>query len=110
VSDGLLGDAGKLAAASQCGVEVNYDELPLSRALARTMDDARARELALTGGDDYELLFSVPAARIDTLLRDAACGGWRITRIGTLRAEPGAVVLRGGSVIDFSHCGFDHFR
>lgn len=110
VSDGLLGDAGKLARASGCGVELDYDQLPLSSALARAVGDERARELALTGGDDYELLFSVPAARIDALLRDTAADEPRITRVGVLRAEPGAVVVREGSVIDFSHYGFDHFR
>ncbi len=109
VSDGLLGDAGKLAKASGCGVELDYEILPASPALTEAVGRERARELALTGGDDYELLFSVPAARIDSLLRDLPADEWRYTRIGTLRSEPGAVVTHNGSVIDFSHCGFDHF-
>ncbi|MGH8260145.1 MAG: thiamine-phosphate kinase [Steroidobacteraceae bacterium] len=110
VSDGLLGDAGKLAQASGCGVELDYDQLPVSPALIDAVGGERARELALTGGDDYELLFSAPPSRIEMLLREAACGGWRITRIGALREQTGASVVREGSVIDFSHCGFDHFR
>lgn len=110
VSDGLLGDTGKLARASGCGAQLHYDQLPLSSALLQAVGEERARELALTGGDDYELLFSVPAARVDALASDLPSGEWRYTRIGTLRSEPGAVVERGGAVIDFSPRGFDHFR
>lgn len=109
VSDGLLGDAGKLARASGCGVELDYEILPVSRMLAEAVGPERARELALTGGDDYELLFSVPPSRVDALLRDLPVEQWRYARVGTLRREPGAVVTRNGSVIDFSHYGFDHF-
>lgn len=109
VSDGLLGDAGKLARASGCGVELDYETLPVSRRLVEAVGAERARELALTGGDDYELLFSVPAPRIESLSRDLPAAEWCYTRIGTLRTEPGAIVTRNGSVIDFSHCGFDHF-
>lgn len=109
VSDGLLGDAGKLARASGCGVELDYDALPLSRQLLAAAGAQRAHELALTGGDDYELLFSVPPRRVEPLLRALAPRRWRYTRIGSLVRAPGALVRRGGSVIEFSHCGFDHF-
>lgn len=109
VSDGLLGDAGKLALASGCGVELDYEALPLSAALLEAVGAERAHELALTGGDDYELLFSVPPSRAGALLRDLPADEWGYTRVGALRREPGAVVKREGSVIDFSHCGFDHF-
>ena len=109
VSDGLLGDAGKLAAASHCGVEVGFDDLPLSPALSRAVGAERAGTLALTGGDDYELLFSVPPARIDALHRALPAEAWGYRRIGSLRAEPGAIVVRDGTVMDFSHYGFDHF-
>jgi thiamine-monophosphate kinase len=109
VSDGVLADAGKLARASGCGAALYYDQLPLSPALTRAVGPDRAHELALTGGDDYELLFSVPAARVDALRRDLPPEEWSYHRIGTLRSEPGASVVRDGSVIEFSHYGFDHF-
>ncbi|HTX23741.1 MAG TPA: thiamine-phosphate kinase [Steroidobacteraceae bacterium] len=109
VSDGLLADAGKLARASGCGVALDYDQLPVSAALVQAVGAARARELALTGGDDYELLFCVPPARLAALLRDLPPAEWLYQRIGALRAQHGAIVERGGSVIDFSHLGFDHF-
>lgn len=109
VSDGLLGDAAKLAHASGCGVEIAYEELPVSEPLVRTVGEARARELALTGGDDYELCFSVRPAQVARLLRELPPQRWGYTRIGTLRETPGAEVIRDGAVMSFSHSGYDHF-
>jgi thiamine-monophosphate kinase len=109
VSDGLLGDAGKLAAASGCGAALAFGELPLSPALIEAVGAERARMLALTGGDDYELLFSVPASRIDALHQAVPREVWSYRRIGSLRAEAGAVVVRDGTVMDFSHYGYAHF-
>lgn len=109
VSDGLLGDAGKLALASGCGIEIDYEALPLSAALVGEMGAERARELALTGGDDYELCFAVPASRLEALHRELPTEAWNYSRIGVVRKAPGAVVTRNGTVMEFSHCGFEHF-
>jgi thiamine-monophosphate kinase len=109
VSDGLLGDADKLARASGCSAELEYAQLPVSAALLRAGGEERARELALTGGDDYELCFSVPPARIAAMHAALPPQQWGYRRIGTLRAASGTVVRRGESVMDFSHRGFDHF-
>jgi thiamine-monophosphate kinase len=109
VSDGLLGDAGKLATASGCGVEIDYEALPLSAGLLATVGDARARELALTGGDDYELCFAVPTSRIANLQHEMPSEAWSYRRIGIVREAPGAVVTRRGTVMEFSHSGFEHF-
>jgi thiamine-monophosphate kinase len=109
VSDGLLGDAAKLGAASGCGVQIEFEELPVSPALLRAVGAERARHLALTGGDDYELCFSVPPARVEELERALPRERWDYRRIGTLRDAADAVVTRGGTVMQFSHSGFDHF-
>jgi thiamine-monophosphate kinase len=109
VSDGLLGDAGKLAAASHCGVVINYEQIPISPHLLSTCGDTRGRELALTGGDDYELCFSVPVNKVARMTRDLSPTQWSYRPIGVLRAEPGSVVMSNGTVMDFSHSGFDHF-
>ncbi|MBV9724265.1 MAG: thiamine-phosphate kinase, partial [Gammaproteobacteria bacterium] len=102
VSDGLLGDAGKLASASHVGAELAWNELPVSDPLTALLGERRARELALTGGDDYELCFAVPPANIARLLMQLPPQEWRYTRIGALRAAPGAVVVRDGTVMEFS--------
>ncbi|HET9108612.1 MAG TPA: thiamine-phosphate kinase [Steroidobacteraceae bacterium] len=109
VSDGLLADAGKLARASGCGVEIACEMLPVSPALARSVGEERARELALTGGDDYELCFSVRPAQIARLLAELPPQRWGYTRIGTLRERAGAEALRGGAVMSLPACGYDHF-
>ena len=109
VSDGLLGDAGKLARASGCGVEISHSEVPVSEALLRAVGEERARELALTGGDDYELCFSVRPAQVARLLAELPPERWGYTRIGTLREAPGADVVRDGTVMSLSHSGYDHF-
>jgi thiamine-monophosphate kinase len=109
VSDGLLGDAAKLASASHVGAELAWNELPVSGPLAALVGERRARELALTGGDDYELCFAVPPHNIARLLMQLPPQQWGYTRIGALRAAPGAVVVRAGTVMEFSHSGYRHF-
>jgi thiamine-monophosphate kinase len=109
VSDGLLGDAGKLAHASGCGVELVLDDVPVSEELVSAVGEQRARELALTGGDDYELCFTVPPTEIGRLRHNLPPERWGYCCIGTLREAPGSVVTSAGNVIEFSHSGYDHF-
>ncbi len=109
VSDGLLGDAGKLGAASGCGVELTYGDLPVSDALVEAVGDARARELALTGGDDYELCFTVRPDHAGKLRHELPPERWGYSLIGSIREAPGAVVMKDGNVMEFSHSGYDHF-
>lgn len=61
LSDGLLQDVKHLAAASDVGVLIHLDKLPISEALGKSIDDLNvAMAYAATAGDDYELLFTVP--------------------------------------------------
>jgi thiamine-monophosphate kinase len=109
VSDGLLGDAGKLAHASGLAVELQYERLPVSAALAAAVGAEPARQLALSGGDDYELCFAVPAARSEALRAQLPPERFDYAQIGALCAGSGARVLRGGTVMEFSHSGYQHF-
>ncbi len=109
VSDGLLGDAGKLAHASGCGLRMEWHDLPLSVQLLAAVGEQRAHELALTGGDDYELCFAVPAARAGLLQHNLPPERWGYSRIGVLEEQRGARVTRADNVIEFSHSGHDHF-
>jgi len=61
VSDGLVADAGHIAAASGLALQIDPSLLPLSQALAAHPDQQVVRQWALTGGDDYELCFTLPA-------------------------------------------------
>jgi thiamine-monophosphate kinase len=109
VSDGLLGDAGKLAHASGVAAQLEFEALPLSAALLAVVGDERARMLALTGGDDYELCFAVPPSRLARLAVDLPPQVWGYTRIGSLADGAGAAVVRAGTVMEFSHSGYQHF-
>ncbi len=109
VSDGLMGDAGKLALASGLALEIDYEALPLSAALREALDPQAAAHLALSGGDDYELCFAVAAQRVPQLTAELPPERWGYTRIGTLRAGSGVRLMRGGTVMEFSHSGYQHF-
>lgn len=108
VSDGLAQDLGRLAAASRVGAILRTAEVPLSRALYASAGPARALEFALGGGDDYELLFTVPAARRE-LLRTTLAGSLPCHCIGEIVAGKGVRCIdeRGKAV---SAPGYDHFR
>ena len=107
VSDGLLQDLGHLCEASHVGALVEADRLPLSDAY-RTVAGSDYTP-ALTGGEDYELLFSVPrAAR--RAIRNVA-GACALTRIGRVQPRDGGVgvVLSDGVHPAAEFSGFDHF-
>jgi thiamine-monophosphate kinase len=109
VSDGLGGDLEKLCAASGCGAEVDANSLPVSESLLGAVGRELAREYALTGGEDYELLFTVPLARLGAMTTAIANGLGPVTRIGSLVAGKGVRVFARGGVMQFSGSGFDHF-
>jgi thiamine-monophosphate kinase len=110
LSDGLVGDLPKLAAASGLGARVDVDRLPLSRALTAVAGRERARDFALGGGDDYELLLAVPPARFDALASRAAALNLTLTTIGELR-RGNAVhwALESRSYVPAVQ-GYSHFR
>ena len=108
LSDGLLADAPRLAAASGCGAWLDVGQLPISPAL-RALEGERAWERALAGGEDYELLVAAPAGRAALLEGLAAKFAVPLSRCGQLRAAPQLELRRGGDVIQFSQSAFDHF-
>ena len=96
ISDGLLADAGHIAAASGVRLRIEPDLLPLSASLASHAEREQARRWALTGGDDYELCFCLPAHAS----APAGC-----TRIG--RVEEGSGVDCGMDI--GVAAGYQHF-
>jgi thiamine-monophosphate kinase len=110
LSDGLVGDLPKLAAASGLGAHIDVDRLPLSRALCSVAGSQRARDFALGGGDDYELLLAVPPARFDALASRAAALNLTLTTIGELRrGNTVQWALEGRSYVPAVQ-GYSHFR
>jgi thiamine-monophosphate kinase len=108
VSDGLAADAGKLAAASGCAAVIEVERLPLSAPLRAQAGAAGAAQLALAGGDDYELCFTVAPDRVQQLsaLVNVKC---QFSCIGRLEAGAGITVLEQGRPSTRGFAGFDHF-
>ena len=108
VSDGLYADLQKLLSASSLGGSIVVEKIPLSDALRATYEADRQIELALTGGDDYELCFTSGAALAEIEAAANACG-LAVTRIGTTRADAGLDCQQGGKVMEFTDKGYRHF-
>ncbi len=109
LSDGLHADLGKLLASSAVGARVDLERLPLSAALVRSYGAVRARELALGGGDDYELCFTVAADRTADAHKAAASSSCRIREIGIVETQRGLRCLERGGPAAIAVPGYDHF-
>jgi thiamine-monophosphate kinase len=107
ISDGLVADLGHILEVSGVGAEVHAAALPLS---AAARDLPGARDAALSGGDDYELLFTAPPKRRDELEALARQLDLPLTRIGAIRVDPGLLVLdQKGQELRVRKAGWQHF-
>jgi thiamine-monophosphate kinase len=114
LSDGLSTDLRRLCAASGVGAVVHADQLPLAgdqrRGTGRLSGSDQAKSAlhrSLHGGEDYELLFTVPrrlASRIPSLFR-----GVTLTRIGELTARRTVLLEEDGQMRPLRPLGWDHF-
>ena len=98
ISDGLQADLLHILEASKVGAELMLDALPLSDSL-NTLERQRAWDLALTGGDDYELCFTLPpttarrSVRKDKERAETLAAICPVTRIGTISNKPGELLF-----------------
>ena len=103
ISDGLYGDLEKLLAASGVGGKIDLDAVPLSAAMLEHFDQRAARDLALSGGDDYELCFTASG--------DLPAGGdLEVTAIGTVTSGSDLVLFDRSGIVAFEHGGYRHFQ
>ncbi|MBR9907749.1 MAG: thiamine-phosphate kinase [Gammaproteobacteria bacterium] len=113
VSDGLLADVGHILKASHVGARISVDELPLSLAVTESLSAEQAITYALTSGDDYELLFTVPEAQRGLFDTVTAHSPSKPVCIGRITNEPELVQLRFGDEaweLPEGLAGFEHFR
>jgi thiamine-monophosphate kinase len=111
VSDGLLADLGHLAAASKVLITVDIAAIPLAGILTATRSSTDVFRLALTAGDDYELVFTAPARKKAAIARAAKAAGVRVSRIGKVNKGSGVEVIDlTGRPMTFSEKGYEHFR
>jgi thiamine-monophosphate kinase len=102
ISDGFVGDLKKLLTASGVGGEIDIDNLPLSESLRERFTPDEQQQLALCGGDDYELCF--------TAAREAVTDIPGITAIGSVHESTGLICRRNGDIVEVDDSGYRHFQ
>lgn len=112
VSDGLLIDAARMAAASGCRAELALEAVPLSETLLAWAGDDRAARLdAATAGDDYELLFAAPADSSAAIHAIADEVGLALSHVGEMAEGTGVALTHSGEVVALpERLGFEHRR
>jgi thiamine-monophosphate kinase len=111
VSDGLGADAGRLARSSGVRVVIEKESLPLSPAL---LSFARLAgrdpiDMALGGGDDYEILFTVPPGKAGRFADPPSEWGVAVRRIGRVEAGAGTFLEEERGLRPIDELGYDHF-
>ena len=109
ISDGLIADLNHICQESRVGARVEVDRVPISLAVKECFPD-RALELALSGGEDYELLFTAAADNIDRVRMAASCP---ITVIGEIASEgvnETVLVDSHGNPVSLPGTGWDHYN
>lgn len=111
ISDGLAGDLAKLCRASKVGAHIEVARVPLSRAARAVLaSDARLIAPMLSGGDDYEVLCTVPQRKLEAFQAAARKAKVPVTTIGRIVKGKGAHFLRAdGKPLIFKRASFSHF-
>lgn len=114
LSDGLSGDVRHICRQSRVGVEIEETALPLSQPLKRYAETkgVQAADLALQGGEDYELLLTVPPSKVRLLERTARRLRCPLTRIGRICPKRVGIVLkdRDGMIRPLPPFSYEHFH
>lgn len=109
ISDGLIADLVHICEASRVSARIRQDLVPIHPALRTSFKDD-CEQLALSGGEDYELLFTAPSKVIEKVKRAVSCP---VTVVGEITGEmPGQVTLvdAAGNSVPVQQGGWDHFK
>lgn len=110
ISDGLISDLKHVLKASGCGARIELDELPMSQVMTQHAEVDQALCWALTGGEDYELCFTVPEINRGALDVALSHLGADYTCIGQIVSPAdGVKFYRGHQEIELPWHGYDHF-
>ena len=108
ISDGLISDLRQICKASQVGASVEIGKIPILPAVMTNFRD-RAIQLALSGGEDYELLFTGNAETIDKVIETANCPVTIIGEITASNAEEINLIDKHGAPYHLDKPGWEHF-
>jgi thiamine-monophosphate kinase len=110
VSDGLAGDLAKLCRASSVAADIDVAAVPFSDAArAAIAAEPALLETALSGGDDYEIVLTLPPEKLATFRAAARAAGVATTEIGRAQAGEGARFRREGKALSFARASYSHF-
>jgi thiamine-monophosphate kinase len=113
VSDGLAADISHICEASGVGMHIEAESLPIQPEVVTlaTLAGREPQELALFGGEDYELVFTVPADRADVVAHELfVATGVKATTIGTVCEGSAMTLFRQGKPSPLRSTGWDHLR
>jgi thiamine-monophosphate kinase len=112
VSDGLAGDLAKLCKASGVSAEIKLEQVPISLGARVGLGiKATSMEALISGGDDYEILCTIPQGRLAAFLAAAKVAGVEATAIGAIRegSDPPRFIAAGGRVVTLKSGSYSHF-
>ena len=109
ISDGLLADLNHICEASDLGAIIDVENLPLSASVTSLNDLAQARVWALSGGDDYELCFTVPPEKMPALAMLVAQGELQVSILGEMVSGTGVECQLDGELFQVTQQGYQHF-
>ncbi len=111
VSDGLIADIGHICTASGVAARIERDRLPIGEAARAVLDlDPTAVEICLSGGDDYELVFTADPRAADAVAHAAREAGVPVTEIGRIEAGAAVTVVDdAGREVETGAGGYRHF-
>ncbi|NVJ49711.1 MAG: thiamine-phosphate kinase [Gammaproteobacteria bacterium] len=109
ISDGLVADLGHICKASGVGAVINTEQLPISESARQVTSMERVLDCALTGGDDYELCFTVPEDDLRKVQAALETVGVACYQVGRITGKQGVRVLQDGQELELDKAGFDHF-
>lgn len=111
LSDGLLADLGHILKASRVGAELHLEKLPLSVELLNVYGLGQAQQFALTGGENYELCFTVPQHLRVEFEQAVKKQGFFVSCIGKITQAQDISLFADGQPVELpSQSGFDHFQ
>jgi thiamine-monophosphate kinase len=106
ISDGLISDLNQVCKSSQVGARIEIDRVPIQPTVKANLSQ-KSLELALSGGEDYELLFTASAEVIDKVKGAASCP---ITVIGEIVADKKLTLVNSqGNPFKLGKTGWEHF-
>ncbi len=109
ISDGLISDLSRILKASQVGAEIRLNKIPISSTYRKLLKTV-GWDYALAHGDDYELCFTLPENKMQHVQELMIEAKVAMSKIGTIREQPGLVVLNEkGDIYQPSVTGYSHF-